>query len=595
MFIEIQSEFQTVSNSSNIKFIQLFGNLAFVATTVKHSQPRFSKLTKSLWLLVLLVPVILSVQSLRSAETVFINAQVLTVHPNPKQANALLIRNQRIVAVGDKEEVLAQASSAAIVRDLGGRTIAPGFFDAHSHFPVSGLSAVSVNVAPPPVGPGSSKAALLQTIANSIPNRPAGKNERFILGFNYDNTTFENPQHPTREELDAISGDYPVCLWHSSGHLAVLNSAALERLNIDESTPAVDGGSRARDANGQLNGLLLEKAVPSMATLLEGLSWRERWSIVTTARDDYLAAGVTTVQNGFASLIMHRLLIWLHRVGIVPQRVNTWLAHDKLETPQREKFAANTTIKLIVDGSPQGLTAYLTEPFLVPAFGENNAGLEIYTQEKLNELVLTYHRLGYQLAMHGNGDAGIDQIITAVSAAQEVAPREDPRHLLVHAQILRADQLAQLMAIGLSPSFFTAHTFFWGDWHRKTLGEERAGGLSPAASAGKKGLRFSLHADTPVTPMNVFEVMWAASERQTRSGVVLGPAERISRESALRAVTLDAAWQAFKDQDLGSLEVGKLADLVVLSENPITAIDIRNIEVDETWIGGQRHYLRKPN
>jgi len=206
--------------------------------------------------------------------------------------------------------VLAQASRAARIRDLGGRTITPGFVDAHSHFPVSGLSAVSVNVAPPPVGPGSSKTELLNTIARSIPNRPASKNEPFILGFNYDNTSFENPVHPTRQELDEITGDYPVCLWHSSGHLGVVNSAALKRLNIDESTPAVEGGDRVRDETGQLNGLLLEKAVPSMAVLLDGLSWRERWSIVTTARDDYLAAGVTTVQNGFASLVMHRFRGW---------------------------------------------------------------------------------------------------------------------------------------------------------------------------------------------------------------------------------------------------------------------------------------------
>ena len=531
-------------------------------------------------------------RGLESAETVFINAQVLTLHANSQPASSLLVRNQRIVAVGNEEDVLALASSSAKVRDLGGRTIAPGFVDAHSHFPVSGLSAVSVNVAPPPVGPGSSKEALLHTIASAIPKRSAGEDEPFILGFNYDNTTFDNPEHPTRQELDEVSGGYPVCLWHSSGHLGVVNSAALKRLNIDESTPPVEGGDRVRDASGQLNGLLLEKAVPSMDVLLEGLSWRERWSIVTTAREEYLAAGVTTVQNGFASLIMRRLLNGLHRVGIVPQRVNTWLAHDKLEPAQRDKFAANTTIKLIVDGSPQGLTAYLSKPFLIPAFGENNAGFEIYAQAKLNEVVLYYHKLGYQLALHGNGDAAIEQIIKAVGVAQERAPREDPRHLLVHAQLLRADQLDRLKAIGLSPSFFPAHTFFWGDWHRKSLGEDRASGLSPAASAESRGLRFSLHADTPVTPMNIFEVMWTASERRTRSGVVLGATERISRETALRAVTLDAAWQAFKDQDVGSLEVGKLADLVVLSENPITAIDIRDVKVDETWIGGRRHFLR---
>lgn len=540
----------------------------------------------------LIVPVILSLQSRQGIERVLINAQVLTVNPAQPTAQAILIRNNRIAAIGDQQSVLKQASSAAQVIDLEGRTVTPGFIDAHSHFPVSGLSAVSVNVAPPPVGPGVSKVAVLQRIAQAVPQQVAGDDADFILGFNYDNTAFDNPAHPTRTELDAVSNGYPVYLWHSSGHLGVANSAALKRLGIDEFSPAIKGGQRIKDDNGQLTGLLLENSAPSLARLVQQLSWPDRWKIVSAARDDYLAAGVTSLQNGYASMAMHRLLHGLHKLGVVPQRVKTWLAHNKLASSEQRHFPPNTTIKIIVDGSPQGLTAFLTEPFRVPAFGPNNAGFPIFTQSVLNAVVLRYHRLGYQLALHGNGDAAIDQIIHAVEAAQLAEPREDPRHLLVHAQLVRPDQLQRMNAIGLSPTFFTAHTFFWGDWHRQTLGEARAAGLSPAASARKSGLRFSLHADTPVTPMNIFTMMWAASERQTRSGLVLGPVERIDRAAALRAVTLDAAWQAFREHEVGSLEVGKLADLVVLSENPITALDIRQVVVEQTWIGGQRHYVK---
>jgi len=557
---------------------------------LKDSQPRKRKFAKSLWLLVLLVPVILSFVGRAGGEIVFINGEVLTIDSAQPLASALGVRGGRITAVGSDQDVLDQASDDAHVIDLQGRTLIPGFVDAHSHFPVSGLSAVSVNIAPPPIGPGASKQAVIDAIAAVIPKTPGTHTDDLILGFNYDNTAFDNPVHPTRAELDAISNGHPVYLWHNSGHLGVANSAALKQLGIDKHSPPIDGGERGVDEAGELNGLLAETAAPGLTTLLKQLSWRDQWRIVTDARQTYLRSGVTTVQNGFASVSMRRLLNALHWVGLLPQRPVTWLAHDKLDPDQVSDFPKNTTIKLIVDGSPQGLTAYLTEPFLVPAFGPENRGIEIYTQEALNELVIQYHKLGYQLALHGNGDAAIDQIITAVTAAQAAYPRPDPRHVLVHAQILRPDQVRVLGEIGITPSFFTTHTFYWGDWHLRTLGDVRAEGLSPAATAADSGLRFSLHADTPVTPIDPLMVMWAATERQTRSGVVLGAAEQIERALALRAVTLDAAWQAFLEDEIGSLEVGKRADLAVLSENPITVDDLRSLVVEQTWVAGKRHH-----
>ncbi len=525
-------------------------------------------------------------------ESVIVNAQLLTLGNAAETATTMLIRDQTIVAIGDEESVLNQASSAARIVDMQGRTIIPGFVDAHSHFPVSGLSAVSVNIAPPPDGPGASKSAVLAALQDAIPEQAGSADSAFVLGFNYDNTVFPDTDHPTRDELDAIGNGHPIYLWHNSGHLGVANSAALEKLGVNENSPAVLGGQRGVDVDGRLNGLLLEKAAPSLTRLLKELSWQDQWRIVSEARDEYLAAGVTTVQNGYASELMRQFLNGLHTLGVLPQRVNTWIAHDKLDPAKRTQYPANTTVKIIVDGSPQGLTAYLSSPYRVPAFGKRNAGFPLYHQAQLNALILQYHQLGYQLALHGNGDAAIEQIITALGHAQAQAPRTDARHILVHAQLVRPDQLARMSAVGLSPSFFTAHTFYWGDWHRRTLGEQRAAGLSPAMSAVENGLRFSLHADSPVTPMDLLFVMWASTTRMTRSGVVLGEVERLDRLTALRAVTIDAAWQAFQESSVGSLEEGKLADFVVLSENPITAVDIRQVKVEETWIGGQRRYKR---
>lgn len=553
---------------------------------------RIASIARHSWLLLLAVPLMLLLQSRGSAEHVLFNARVLTLDAGKPFATAVLIRDGRIAATGTDDEVLEQASSAAQMRDMDGRSIVPGFVDAHSHFPVSGVMSVSVNVAPPPLGPGSSKAAVLQAISDAIPQEPAKGGAPLILGFNYDDTAFDVPQHPTRDELDAISRGYPVYLWHSSGHLGVGNTAALERLGIPANGPAIDGGERVRDAGGRLTGLLIEKAAPPLASLIAELSWRDRWNIVTHARDEYLAAGVTVVQNGHAAPLLRRVLNGLHTLGVVPQTVHTWVAHHTIGDSDQAMAPAQTPIKIIVDGSPQGLTAYLGKPYEVPAFGPFNAGLKLYEQDALNALVLHYHEAGHQLALHGNGDAAIDQIIIAVEAAQAIAPRADARHILVHAQTLRADQIARLMDADLTPSFFIAHTYYWGDRHRQTLGEERAARISPAGSAERAGLRYTLHADTPVTPIDPLFLMWAATERTTRSGVVLGESERIDREAALRAVTLDAAWQSFMDDERGSLSVGKRADIVVLSEDPLDVGDLRDVRVDETWIDGRRRYRR---
>jgi len=224
------------------------------------SSTRRKPFAKRFWALVLLVPVILSQQGRGDGEVLFINADVVTMNPAQPSAEALLLRGKRIVAVGDQEVLLSGLSSAARVVDLAGRTLAPGFVDAHSHFPVSGLAVAGVNVAPPPVGPGSSAAEVVKRVSDFVPTEPAQGGEPFVLGFNYDNTAFENPAHPTREQLDPISNGYPIYLWHNSGHLGVANSVALQRLNIDEETPDIAGGERGRDENGRLNGLLLEKA-----------------------------------------------------------------------------------------------------------------------------------------------------------------------------------------------------------------------------------------------------------------------------------------------------------------------------------------------
>ena len=210
-------------------------------------------------------------------------------------------------------------------------------------------------------------------------------------------------------------------------------------------------------------------------------------------------------------------------------------------------------------------------------------------------MVKELHREGYQIAIHANGDAAIDDVIHAFREAQQEYPRSDARHRIEHCQMVRTDQLDSIAELGLSPSFFVGHVFYWGDRHRDIfMGPDRAAGISALRSATDRGIRFTVHDDTPVTPVNPLQLVWVSVNRLTKTGQVLGPEERVTPLQALRAVTIDAAWQNFEEDIKGSIEPGKLADLVIVTDNPLT-IDpeaIVEIEVLQTIVGGISVYVR---
>jgi predicted amidohydrolase YtcJ len=203
--------------------------------------------------------------------------------------------------------------------------------------------------------------------------------------------------------------------------------------------------------------------------------------------------------------------------------------------------------------------------------------------------VKRYHAAGLQLAMHGNGDAAIDLIIESLTEAYESAGTDgDYRHIVVHGQTMREDQLAKLATLKATVSFFPAHTWYWGDWYRfDVLGEQRAASISPLAAAEALGVRYTVHSDAPVTSIDPFQIIWSSTERKTRSGFVLGAKLAVGRQRVLEAMTIDAAWQNHIENDRGSLTVGKLADMVVLSDDPLTIDDVRNLRVNRVWIGGK--------
>jgi predicted amidohydrolase YtcJ len=378
-----------------------------------------------------------------------------------------------------------------------------------------------------------------------------------------------------------------------------LNSAALAQLGLDAASPDPPGGRIHRDAQGDPDGVLEETATELLRGVLPAPTLREGWAIVREATRRTLAAGVTTAQNGYAEAAQLAPLIWLSRLGLLPMRLVVWpreevaeriLAGDLAFDPPDPERVRRGAVKFIADGSIQGYTAWLTRPYFVPPGDdpEYRGGPRIAPAD-LNAQVERFHRAGWQIAIHGNGDAAIDEILDAFEAAQRAYPRPDARHIVVHAQMARDDQLDRMKRLGAIPSFFVLHTYYWGDRHRDVfLGPERAARISPTRSAEERGLRFTLHADTPVVPLEPLRIVWAAVNRRTTSGAVLGPEQRIGVPRALRAVTADAAWQNFEEASKGSLEPGKLADLAILSRSPLEdPATIDQIRVLETIVGGR--------
>jgi predicted amidohydrolase YtcJ len=535
---------------------------------------------------------------------VWTNGHVLTMDPDGRRATALVIEADRILAVGTDEDVQRWLPDADVTLDLEGRTVVPGFVEAHGHFPGAGLVAVAADLNSPPIGSVKTIPEALEALKEVDAAQPG---DDWLIGFGYDDTMLEEKRHFTRADLDSVSTTRPILAMHISAHMAVVNSLALERFGITAEMPDPSGGEIRKDPEtGEPTGLLLETA--SRPLQLEALNMPplQQIAVVRSAVDLYAAQGFTTVQNGLATLEQIKGMGGASKLGLIPQRLVVW-PKDELGLQAAEgaldlgQYASARVYigatKFVGDGSIQGYTGFLSAPYHQP--GEHQADYRGYPNidaDTLKTQVKAIHCSGQQLAVHGNGDAAIDQFLDAWEAALEACPADDARPILVHAQMARADQLERMKELGVTPSFFSAHVYYWGDRHRDIfLGPERAARISPAASAVALELPFTTHLDTPIVPIDSMLQLWTPVARETSSGQALGPDERISVDQALRAMTSDAAWQLRLEEQVGSIEAGKLADLVILSENPLDYDgDLRNIQVERTLVGGVTIY-EKPN
>ena len=531
------------------------------------------------------------------ADTVLLHATVITMVREGDTAEAVAIRGGKIAAVGTAAEVRRLIGLKTAVVDLAGKTVLPGFYAAHDHFPSAGrLALYDVDLNSPPIGAMRTMDDMVAALRERAARTPAGQ---WIVGRGYDDTLLSEQRHPTRQDLDRVSTEHPIWIVHTSGHLGVANSRALALAKITRDTPQPVGGAIRKDAAGEPTGVIEEKT-GLVGGLAPGLTKEQRLAALRECDGRYLAKGVTTtvIANGAGAVVPDLLAArergWLHVRALAMLTAATGapptLAESAAKSPLPDRVRISG-VKMLQDGSLQGYTGFLTAPYRTqPAGRSDYAGYALRPREKLVEMVGRYHRAGYQIAIHANGDAAIDDVLHAFRVAQSEQPRPDARHRIEHCQTPREDQLDQMRELGITPSFFVGHVYYWGDRHERLfLGPERAARISPLASAQRRGIRFTIHNDSPVTPVDPLLLVWCAVNRTTKAGQTLGPEQRISPFAALRSVTADAAWQNFEEATKGTLEPGKLADLVVLAENPLT-IDpakIKDIAVVETIVGGE--------
>ena len=540
-----------------------------------------------------------------SADAIFFGDNIVTMDPNQPTVEAVAVRGEAITAAGALDDVMALRGESTRVVDLGEGALLPGFIDSHGHFLGAGRALDALSLHSPPVGDVTNIDELVMKIRRWIEekNIPPGE---MVSGGGYDDSLLEEGRHPTRYDLDRASTDHPIVIGHVSGHLRVANSVALAASDITAATPDPSGGIIRRVAGSmEPNGVFEEYAGRLLVRGGQGPPSQEEFDeLVRKSITVYAGYGTTTIQNGG---------------GTSPQQIRALRAAADREpfdadvavftgyrsilddSVQYEKTYRNglrvAGVKFGLDGSPQGRTAWVTEPYNEGPPGAapdyRSYGTMDPAEYKAGAAALIER--GVPFLAHANGDAAMDLMMDGVEegiAEMDEAP--DHRSVIIHAQLMRADQLDRAAELEVVPSFFSAHTFFWGDWHVRSFGEERGTNISPVRWAIDRGVNFTIHNDATVVPPDIMRLVSITVNRKGRSGRVLGPHQRATIQEALHAVTLGGAYQYFEEDTKGSITVGKQADLVILGENPLTAdpAELEHIPILETFSRGRSVFTR---
>lgn len=533
-----------------------------------------------------------------AADLLIHGGPILTmVGDKPQTVAAVVVDGGRIAFAGPLAQAQRIAGQETQRLDLKGRTLLPGLVDAHSHLAMAVDLARRVNVSGAPVGTVASIADLVGKLAAEEVTLKIAPSE-WLVGWGYDASLLADKRDLTRRDLDARFPDRPVLVMHVSGHGAVLNSAGLAAIGVTPNTKAPEGGLINREADGRTpNGQIWESALMLAGPALKPPPQEQRLQNLAAVQQLYAKNGYTLANDGFTSLADLDLLQAAAAQGrlvldvvALPSFVDfkRWAGNAAYPIGQWQGRLKLQGIKITQDGSPQGRTAYMSTPYLHggPNGQENWHAQGIQSYPAFLATAKAASAAGLQLFVHANGDAAIDDVINAVDTLRLPT---DHRTVVIHSQMQRPDQLPRYVALGITPSYFTNHTYFWGDVHRRNFGEQRAANISLIKSAMALGIKASNHSDFIVTPLDPMFMLWTSMARITRSSFVLGPEQRLGVWAGLKALTINPAWAYREGSRRGSIEIGKLADFTLLSANPLTTpvARIRGIKVMGTMKEGR--------
>ncbi len=527
-------------------------------------------------------------------ERIFTGRNIRTMEPGQERVEAIAVRGGRILALGAANDILKLKTATTEIVDFGDAPVFPGFVDPHMHSSFTALRPwldIGPFAVPDMAG---ARAKLREAVAKAAPGD-------WIMGKMLDPSIM--PGAPiTRADLDAIAPNNPIFILESNGHIAYVNSKAFSLAKITRDTADPPQGRYIRDSAGELTGRLEETpAFGPIIAVIPRLTGPQMVGFLRADLMDAAARGCTAVHDcGIGTVFAEQDLALIDAVMttnpplryagyLVSTHFDTWTRLGLKPGPRSARFTLNG-IKAWADGSNQAQTGYQRQPYL----GSQARGSMNYTQEAITSAIAKAHDAGWQVGIHANGDAAIDTVLDAYEMGTKGEGGHQLRHRIEHCSVLHKEQIARMKQLGLSPSFLIGHVHFWGTaFQERLLGPERAARIDPCRDALDAGLKISLHSDFNVTPVDPLRCVQNAVVRDMKeSGKILAPEQRISVMEALRAVTIDAAWQCHIDHICGSLAPGKAADFVVLDKDPLQVAPetIAAIKVQATWIDGQKGY-----
>ena len=540
-------------------------------------------------------------------QILYYGGDILTMSGDkPNYVESIVTNSDTIVFIGrlsDAKKLFPNATQT----NLNGKTLLPGFIDAHAHFAGFPSQSIGAQILPPPDAGANNIDTLIQILKDwSTPENI--KLTGWIFGMGFDDSVLEDKRFPTKEDLDKVSTEYPVMIVHISGHFCVVNSKGLELLKLTAESPDPEGGIIRRiPGTKEPNGVLEElAAIPFMPMVLGPKSEEAIKVFLTAGQNMALSYGYTTVQEGRAMPSSHLFLEYAANTNFLKLDVVSYIDYSVADSLLKTDWYSSSYknhyriggVKLTLDGSPQGRTAWRTQPYLIPPDGAEEGYLgypAIPLDEDVEKIYESAFQNNWQIHTHANGDAAMDQMIRTLKKVTAKYGNENRRDVLIHGQYVREDQLDAFKDLNIIASLFPLHTFYWGDWHKEIIGDSLGNKISPTRTALNKGLKITIHTDAPVALPNLMRVIWTATNRVSRSGSIIGEEERLSPYEALKCITEWSAYQHFEEKTKGTLEIGKLADLVILDSNPLTMEKekIKDIIVLETIKEGYSVYRRE--